>query len=238
MSSQNLTEHNGILSGFVSYPADSTTLDGYLARPSDGMPHPGVILIQEWWGIEPHIKELTDRLARAGYVVLAPDLYHGRVATEPNEAMKESMALNRDKAGAEIQRAIAYLRGRDDVIPKQVGVVGFCMGGFLTWKVAERENGAIAAIAPFYAGGFNPTAEEIRRVTAPALVIWGSRDQAIPESRREHVVNLLQREGKTFNVLLYETGHAFMNDTHPTYNPQAAAEAWRELLAWLKQYLG
>ncbi len=238
MSSEQLTERNGVLSGFVSYPADSTTLDGFLARPSDGRPHPGVIVIQEWWGIEPHIKDLSERLARAGYVALAPDLYHGRVATEPDEARKEAMALDRDRAVAEIQRAIAYLQEREDVQPKKVGVVGFCMGGYLTWKVAEQANEAVAVIAPFYAGGFRPTAEEIRQVTAPALVVWGSQDQGIPQSQREQIVNLLRQEGKTFKTLVYNAGHAFMNDTHPTYDPVAASEAWKELLAWLKQYLG
>ncbi len=238
MATERLTERDGVLSGFVGYPADSTTLDGYLARPSDAWPHPGVIVIQEWWGIEPHIKDLSERLARAGYIALAPDLYHGRVATEPDEARKEAMALDRDRAVAEIQRAIAYLQGRDDVQPKRVGVVGFCMGGFLAWKVAERANGALAAVAPFYAGGFRPTAEEIRQVTAPVLVVWGSQDQGIPPAQREHVVSLLRQEGKVFKALVYNAGHAFMNDTHPTYDPEAAAEAWRELLTWLKQYLG
>jgi carboxymethylenebutenolidase len=87
-----------------------------------------VILIQEWWGIEPHVQDLTECLARVGYVVLAPDLYHGRVVTEPDEAEKAMMALNKDVAVDEIIQAIGYLRGRSEVQPKQLGLSGFCRG--------------------------------------------------------------------------------------------------------------
>ena len=241
MSTNNLIERDGVLYGFVEYPSDgagSPQLDGFLARPNDGQPQPGVIVIQEWWGLEPHVKSVVERVARAGYVALAPDLYHGRVAAEPNEAMKAAMALSLDQAVVEIQRAIAYLRVRDDVQPKKVGVVGFCMGGLLTWRVAELENGLLAAIAPFYAGRFQPTAKSIRAVTAPALVIWGKHDQSIPVDQREHVEKLLQQEGKTYKALVYDAGHGFMNDTHGSYSQQAADAAWAELLAWFKQYVG
>jgi len=242
MIGDHLDEKNGALAGLVRYPANGVagpqSLEGFLARPDDGKPHPGVIVIQEWWGLEPHVKSLTERLARDGYVALAPDLYHGKVASEPDDAMKQMMALNLDQAVDEIQQAIDYLQSREDVQPKKVGVVGFCMGGRLTWRVAERENGELAAIAPFYAGGFQPTAEDIRKVTAPALVVWGEQDRGIPVSQREHVEKLLRQEGKTFKVLLYNAGHAFMNDTHPTYDQAAATQAWSELLAWLKRYLG
>lgn len=213
-------------------------LHGFLAEPSDGLPHPGVVLIQEWWGLEPHITELAERLATAGYIVMAPDLYHGQVATEPDEAAKALMALNQQQAVAEIGQAVAYLIGRSDVRPKKVGVVGFCMGGLLAWRAAEAENGRIAAAAPFYAGYYQPTAADIAKVTAPVLVVWGETDRGIPAAQREHVVNLLKQEGKTFKALVYPAGHAFMNDHHATYNPTAAAEAWSELLAWFKQYLG
>jgi carboxymethylenebutenolidase len=242
MSSESSTERKDVTAGLVRYPARGvgglTELDGFLARPDDGKPHPGVIVIQEWWGLEPHIKSIAERLAAAGYVALAPDLYHGKVATEPDEASKQMMALNLDLAVDEIQQAIDYLQSRDDVQPKKVGVVGFCMGGRLTWRVAERENGELAAIAPFYAGYYQPTPSDIQKVTAPALVVWGTRDQSIPASQRDHIEKLLRDEGKTYRALLYDAGHAFMNDTHPTYHASAASQAWSELLGWLKRYLG
>lgn len=233
-----LQEKNGISAGFVSYASNGATLDGYLARPSDGQAHLGVVLIQEWWGIEPHIKELTERLARAGYVVLAPDLYHGKVVAEPNEAAKAAMALDMGRAVAEIGKGVDYLRGRDDVQPKQVGVVGFCMGGQLAWKVAEAEGNKLAAVAPFYGAGYQPSAGDIRKVTAPALVIWGEQDGSVSAAQRQRITALLDQQGKTYKALLYPAGHAFMNDQHDAYDPASAQQAWSELLAWLKQHLG
>ncbi|MNX77583.1 Carboxymethylenebutenolidase [compost metagenome] len=236
MSSQ-LETKQGVAAGFVTYPGAKGQLQGYLARPSDSKSYPGVILVQEWWGIEPHIKQLTERLAREGFVVLAPDLYHGRVAKEPSDAEKEMMALNKQAAVEEITRAIAYLQGRDDVSPKKLGMTGFCMGGFLTWLTAEATNGQLAAIAPFYAGFYEPTVEDIRRVSAPVLAVWGSEDASIPAEARDHIVSLLEQEGKTFKALVLDAPHAFMNDTRPRYRKEAADEAWKELVAWLDHYL-
>ncbi len=237
--SNQLTQKDGLLTGFVSYDGAGEKIDGYLAMPADGALHPGVILVQEWWGIEPHIKDLCARLAREGsYVVLAPDLYHGKVVAEPNDAAKAAMALNKDKAVGEIGAAIDYLQSRAEVQPKKLGMTGFCMGGFLTWKTAEQENGELAAIAPFYAGRYQPTAEEIRKVTAPVLVIWGEDDGSIPAEQRAHIVDLLKQEGKTYAAHTYAAGHAFINDQHPTHQKEAADAAWQQLLAWFKQYLG
>jgi carboxymethylenebutenolidase len=238
MAQEHLASNNGILSGFVSYSGGEVgSIDGYIALPNDRKAHPGVILIQEWWGIEPHIQELTQRLAREGYVVLAPDLFHGKVATEPDEAMKATMALNRDAAVAEVRSGIDYLQRREDVLPKQVGVVGFCMGGLLVWRIAELENGELAAIAPFYAAHYHPSAEDIARVSAPALVVWGQQDASISAQDRQHITQLLQQQGKTHQALVYPAGHAFMNDRHGDYNQPSAEQAWSALLAWFKQYL-
>lgn len=238
MTGDNLTSKGDISAGIISYHSDGNTVDGYLARPNDGAAHPGVILVQEWWGIEPHIKDLTERLARQGYVVLAPDLYHGKVVAEPDEAEKALMALNMDNAVTEICHGIDYLQARDDVAPKKLGLVGFCMGGFLAWKTAEAENGELAAVAPFYGGGYQPTAEDIRKVTAPVLAQYGDQDGWIPDAHRRHIASLLKQEGKTHKLLVYHAGHAFMNDQHPTYASEPARQAWSELIAWFKQHLG
>ncbi len=238
MTERQLETKNGVEAGTVSFTARHTA-DGYLARPTNHeTPFPGVILIQEWWGIEPHIQELTERLAREGFVVLAPDLFHGVVVQEPDDAEKAAMALNIGQALDEISAAIDYLQARDDVQPKRVGVVGFCMGGTLAWNVAERENGDIGAVAPFYAFGYEPTAEDIQRVTAPALVIWGGADDSIPPEQREHIVTLLEQRGLPHKAIVYEgAGHAFLNDTHDDHNPEAASQAWEELLAFFQAYL-
>ena len=223
----------------VSYPGNGGSADGFLARPKDGQPHPGVILVQEAWGIEPHIKDLAQQVANEGYVVLAPDLYHGKVVTEPDEARKEVMALNMDKAVAEILQALAYLRGRDDVEPKAVAMAGFCMGGSLTWWTAEQASSLLACIAPFYGSRYNPTAADIALINVPVLAIYGADDQSTPKSAIEHIENLLQEQGKDYRVLVYpNAGHAFMNPDHGRGNPEAAADAFAELIAFFKQHVG
>lgn len=237
MAGEQREQRPGVSCGFVSYPGDGGTLGGYLTRPDDGRAYPGVILIQEWWGIEPHIQDLCERLAQVGYVVLAPDLYHGQVAAEPDEANKAMMALNKDAAVDEIIQALDYLDNRDDVQPKRLGMTGFCMGGLLTWRTAERVGDKLSAIAPFYAGYYRPTAESIRGVSAPALVIWGAADDSIPASDREEIIGLLTEADKDFKAIIYPAGHAFMNDQRPTHAQESAEDAWSELLGWFSRYL-
>lgn len=238
MAPDNLTNKGDVSVGTISYRSDGSTVDGYLARPSDGAAHPGVILIQEWWGIDSHIKDLAERLARQGYIVLAPDIYHGKVVREPDEAQKAMMALNMGNAITEIRHGTEYLQGRDDVSPKKLGLVGFCMGGYLAWNVAEAENGDIAAVAPFYGAGYQPTADDIRKITAPVLAIYGDQDDSVPESHRQHIASQLKQEGKTHKVLVYHGGHAFMNPEHGALVQESADHAWAELVAWFKQYVG
>ncbi len=225
----------------VSYPGNGGTADGFLARPNDGQPHPGVIVVQEAWGVEPHIKDLAQQIATEGYVVLAPDLYHGKVVTEPDDARKEAMALNMDKAVTEILQAIAYLRSRDDVEPKAVAMTGFCLGGLLTWKTAEAASNQLACIAPFYGvgGRYNPSAEDVAKITVPLMAVYGADDQGIPKSAIENIENLLQAQGKNYRVLVYpNAGHAFMNPDHGKGNADAAADAFAELISFFKQYVG
>lgn len=107
------------------------TTPGYLAMPAQAGRFPGIVVIQEWWGLVPHIKDVTERFARGGFVALAPDLYHGQAADEPDEARKLAMALDRERAVQEILAASRFLRSLDEVTPKKIGVVGWCMGGGL-----------------------------------------------------------------------------------------------------------
>lgn len=222
----------------VSYPANRDTIDGFIAVPKDGAKHPGVILVQEVWGVEAHIKDLVQQLANEGFIVLAPDLYHGRVFTEPDEARKEGMARGIDGAISEIQQAISYLQGRDDVEPKAIAMAGFCMGGFLTWKVAEVANAQLACIAPFYGGRYDPSPEEIARITVPILAIYGEEDKGIPPEKIKKTEDLLEQQGKDYRIIVYpNSGHAFMNPDHGHGNPEAAADAFAELVAFLKNNL-
>ncbi|HEU4758541.1 MAG TPA: dienelactone hydrolase family protein, partial [Dehalococcoidia bacterium] len=120
----------------VTFPADGSSMPGYLARPEGDGPFAGVIVVQEWWGLDAHIKDVAQRFAREGFAALAPDLYHGRVAKEPDEAQKLMMALDMNRAGGELARAAEYLAGQQFVKGRGIGAIGFCMGGGLALTLA------------------------------------------------------------------------------------------------------
>src|SRR5688500_9132320 len=131
----------------VSFASDGASCDGYLALPDSGS-GPGVIVIQEWWGLVDHIKNVADRFANEGFVALAPDLYHGKSASEPDEAGKLMMSLQLEDATKDMSGAVDYLLAHDKVQPKKVGCTGFCMGGAMTFQLALTK--PIDAAVPFY----------------------------------------------------------------------------------------
>ena len=213
---------------------------GYLVRPDDDKPYPGIVLIQEWWGIEPHIRELAIRLATSGFVVLVPDLYHGKVATEPDEAQKMLMMTvqNMERAVREITLALDFLRNDPGVQPKKLGLMGFCMGGLLTFKTAERYP-HLGAISPWYGGGYDPTLEDVAKVTAPVLAIYGEKDTGIPLEQVRKIEKLYKDAGKDIAVRIYpNAGHAFNNPDHGMYVAEAAKDAWARAVAFFKHRLG
>lgn len=210
----------------------------FVAQPDDNNKHPGVVLIQEWWGIEPHIRDLAQKLATLGFVVAVPDLYHGKVATEPDDAMKMSMMLrsNVDKAAKEIISALEAIKAMSNVEPKKLGLMGFCVGGFLTYTVAARYAN-LGAVIPFYGSRYDPTAEEVAKVNAPVLAFYGSKDQSVPMDQVQKIERLYKEAGKDITVKVYDAGHAFLNPDHGMGNEQAAAEAWPLAVTFLKDHL-
>src|SRR5262249_28470991 len=155
----------------------------------------------EWWGIEPHVLDMANRLASEGFVVLVPDLYHGKVVTEPDEAAKAIMMLagNLDNAVREIGVAIDALKARPDVQPKHVAVMGYCVGGLLTWLTALHTPDLAAAV-PWYAGGFDPTPEQIASLQVPVLAFYGGNDGSIPGAQIEKIKQMLAAAGKDAKV--------------------------------------
>jgi carboxymethylenebutenolidase len=228
-----------IITTDITFPSNGGTATGYLARPTDGKPHPGIIVIQEWWGINANIKDIAQRFAVAGFVALAPDLYHGRVTDEPNEAQKAAMALDQAKVAKDLQGALAALQGQSDVAPKKIGITGFCLGGFITLVFAAQAGPELGAIAPFYPGGYDPTEDEVRRIACPIQVIYGENDHSTPEATRERLRKYLTDTGKTFDMIVYPgADHAFFNDTRPeVYDAAASADAWDRTVAWFERYL-
>lgn len=230
------TSESGLTTGLIDYPnGDNGTLMGYQARPDDDQPHPAVVVIQEWWGLNENIKDIARRFAHEGFVALAPDLYHGKVASEPNEAQKLVMELDMNAAVKEIQQAIAFLVKQDNVAPKKVGIVGFCMGGRLALMTARIEPNLGATVA-FY--GSPLTAQEATEVKAPVLGLYGDKDQSNPVAKIKAMQDALTQAGIKNEFHIYPGAmHAFFNDTQPSYNMAAATDAWPRTLAWFRDNL-
>ncbi|MDQ2807041.1 MAG: dienelactone hydrolase family protein [Chloroflexota bacterium] len=218
------------------------TADGRLTalviRPAGDAPLPGIVQIQEWWGIEPHAIDVAQRLAGAGFVVLLPDLYQGRVVTEPDEAAKAVMMLrgNMDSAVRAIQRGIDALKARPDVQPKQVGIMGFCVGGLLTWEVTLRSPD-IAAAVPWYAGGFDPTPQQLADLHTPVFAIYGGSDPSIPMTTIHKVEELLKDKPDSAVRVYPAAGHAFLNPAHGALHAASAADAWPRAVEFLQTHV-
>ena len=235
----NMTSEDGLMAATVEYPGPGgETLTGYLAYPDDGGAYPAAVVMQEWWGLNEHIKDVARRLALEGYVVLAPDLYKGQVATEPDEARKLVMELDMPAAVAEIGSAIDYLLAQENVSSAQAGVVGFCMGGGLALMTALADAGVgkVGAAVPFYGQPLSP--EQAAQVQAPILGLYGADDGGIPVAAVQAMQDALTAAGVDNEFQIYAGApHAFFNDTRASYRPEAAADAWARMLAWFEEYL-
>jgi carboxymethylenebutenolidase len=220
----------------VQFPFAGGNTSGYLSIPEQGS-GPGVIVIQEWWGLVDHIKDLCDRFAAEGFVALAPDLYHGKTTKSPDEAGKLMMALRIDEAERDLRAAGEFLATQDATTSQKLGVVGFCMGGALALYTATK-NSKIGACVVFY-GGHPNVKPDLPNLQAPVLGNYGDKDAFVtPELARD-----LEREvkalGKEIDVKIYSgADHAFFNDQRPeVYNAEAAADAWQRTIDFLRQHL-
>lgn len=224
----------------VQFQANGRTASGYLAIPRAGrgfQPGPGVIVIQEWWGLVDHIKDVCDRFADAGFVALAPDVYHGQTTKSPDEAGKLMMALRIDEAEQDISGAIQYLLDHDAVTGDKVGIVGFCMGGALSLYAATR-NANIGACVVFY--GIHPNVKpDLPNLSAPVLGIYAEKDGFVTPDVVHKLEQELKSLGKQVETHIYpQTDHAFFNDTRPeVYNAEASADAWQRTIDFLRQHL-
>ena len=221
----------------VEFESDGGTARGYLATPESGG-GTGVVALQEWWGLVPHVKDVCDRFAAEGFVTLAPDLYHGEKTRSPDEAGKLMMALDIARAEEDMRGAVEYLLGREGVRGESVGTVGFCMGGVLSLYAASK-NARVGACVVFY--GIHPEVEpDIENLRAPVLGVYAEKDQSVPPAAARALEEKLKALGKEAEFHVYPgTDHAFFNDTRPeVYDAKAAADAWRRTLDFLRRRLG
>lgn len=226
----------------VEFESNGKTAEGYLAMP-DGR-GPGVIVIQEWWGLVGHIKEVADRFASEGFVALAPDMYHGQETEEPDEAERLMMALDTERAAKDLSGAVGYLRGRDEVDPKKVGSVGFCMGGALSLWLASIA--PIDAAVVYYGGPFK-VQPDYSKITGAVLGHFAEHDEWASPEYADGLFGDLRSAGVTADHHVYAGAtHAFFNDTSPQENPkrvgshdeQAAKKSWERTMEFFRKHLG
>ena len=219
----------------VNFPVESGQGGGYLAEAAGG--GPGVLVIQEWWGLVPHITEVCDRFAAEGFTALAPDLYRGEVSTEPDEAGKLMMSLELDRAATEMSAAVDHLLSLESVTSRGVGVIGFCMGGGLAYVLAARRPDVVRAVAPFY--GVIPWEDARPDYSAIAASVQGHYaefDEFAPPEFVRALEGELRELGVETEMFVYPgTHHAFFNDTRPEiYDEAAATAAWDRTLAFFR----
>jgi carboxymethylenebutenolidase len=219
----------------VTFPANGRTVGGYLSLPPSGT-GPGVIVLQEYWGLVDHIKSVADRFAAEGFVALAPDIYHGERTTSPDEAGKLLMALNIAEAGKDMRGAAMYLRTHPAVQPKKVAAVGFCMGGMLALYAGQEHGDVINAVVDFY--GTHPKVKiDPARLRVPVLGHFGKEDKSIPLAQVHAMAEAVRKAGGSFEVHEYDAGHAFFNDARvQVHNAAAAKLAWERTLDSLRKH--
>lgn len=219
----------------ITFAANGRINNGYLALPPSGA-GPGLIVLQEWWGLVGHIKDVADQFAAAGFVALAPDMYHGEHTSNPDQAGKLLMALNIAEAGVDLRGAANYLLAHPAVSPGKVGVMGFCMGGQLALYAAQEMPELVSACVDFY--GIHPKVEITpSRITVPVLGHFGRTDASVPLAAVHALVDGVNAAGGSFVAHEYDAGHAFCNPVRPAYHAAAAAVAFTRTVDFLKVQL-
>lgn len=220
----------------IRFPSNGQDTGGYLAVPASGK-GPGLLVIQEWWGLVDHIKDVCDRFAAEGFVALAPDLYHGTATKSPDEADKLFMALNIAKAGADLRGAADALLARPEATSSRAGVVGFCMGGQLALYAGAEFPDRIAAVVDFY--GIHPNVRiDPAKLRVPVLAHFGERDNSVKPADARNFTARVKAAGGNIEAHFYPAGHAFFNDTRPTvFDKQSARTAWESTLEFLRKTL-
>jgi carboxymethylenebutenolidase len=220
----------------VSFPGEGATILGYLTQPKTEGPWPAVLVCHEIFGLSEHIRDVTRRLAKNGYVGLAVDLLSRDGGTSKVESSQMGAKLTADPAQkvSDFQAGFNYLQTLAVVKKSATGMVGFCYGGGITWRVATAIADLKAAVA-FY--GANPPLEDVPKIHAAILGLYGGLDQRI-DAGIPAIEAAMKQNGKVYEKMVYSgANHAFHNDTGGAWNPDAAYDAWGKTLDWFKRYL-
>jgi len=210
------------------------TEHGELAEPSGSGKAPALIVVQEWWGVNDHIRSLVDRFAKEGFLAFAPDLFHGKTTKDASEAASLLNGLDWRRAVEDVAGAVEYVVSH----PRStghVGITGFCMGGAVALAAAANVPGLLAAV-PFY--GIPDGGTDYSKVTAALQGHFGKSDDFVKPAYALALKERLEKAGKKIELHLYAAGHAFVNDTRPeAYNADAAKLAWGRAVTFLKAHL-
>lgn len=217
-------------------------MPAFVVRP-DGGPRPAVLVIQEAFGLNAHIKDVTQRIAGEGYVALAPDLYwrggKGRSVAydDLGEAIRIMQTLKDGEIVTDVGNAIAFLEKDESVRADRIGITGFCMGGRVSYLAACELPDKIKAAAPFYGGGI--PIDKTAKLKAPVLAFFGEKDAFIPLDFVEQLRREAAAQKKQVEVVVYPgADHGFFCNERASYNAKAAADAWQRLKTFLATHLG
>ena len=221
----------------INYESEKKSLRGYLAVPPQEGKAPGIIVIQEWWGLVPHIKDVTDRLASTGYVAFAPDLYGGKTTAEPDEASKLMLELSIDTAIEDMLVAIDFLKRHPNVLEESLGCVGFCMGGALSIQLAAAY--PVKAAVTYYGIPYRKE-PDYSAIQGSIQGHFAEDDQWASWEKAQELDRKLRSAGVDTEMYLYEgTSHGFFNDSRPeVYRPEAARLAWDRTIDFFRRKLG
>ena len=222
----------------VEFPVEgSGKVACYEARPGGAGSYPGIIVVQEWWGLTDHIRSICDRLAHEGFVAIAPDLYQGKSTTDAKLASAWMAALDPEQAMRILQGGIRFLQEKEPLYAEHIGVMGFCMGGSLALLLACRTTALKAAVA-FY-GDLPEPIDQLKNIKCPVLFIAGGKDRWINSEKVERLKKAFQLYNAHGEVRVYpDADHAFFNDTRrEVYNPAAAQDAWMRAIGLLSRTL-
>jgi carboxymethylenebutenolidase len=221
----------------VTFASNGGQAHGYLAKPASGS-GPGVIVVQEWWGLDDHMADIVDRFAAEGFVALAPDLYGGRVAHDTDTAGKYMSDLPAEQAARDLSGAVDFLLADESVTSSKLGDVGFCMGGAFALALAAQQGDRIGAVVAFY--GVGPIPNDFSGISAPVLGHYGEQDQFYPvDQARAQEQQMKEQMQSPVEFHYYDAGHAFHNDKDQlgTYDEGAAKQAWSRTVEFLRANL-